>query len=432
MDLGAAGLLEQPFPAHGKPLAIVSHSSREAALAVLRDTCTNPTGISLLQGPPLSGKSTLIRTFVESLHDDFAVAVIDGAGLNTTNLLISVLRQFGFDIELFSTSELLGLVRVFALQQAASDKPPLLIIESAHELNPNALRALCELSALRVRTCSALKMVLASDRSLSTMIAASPMEPISRRIIHDFHLRPMTQIETQNYLHAKLRAAGAVDPHLVFPDDICAELWNASGGWPGITDRVALFALARAKRLPVAVDEIEHPTLPSGTWDKEDLQQDDISPTKPPQLIVVMDGGVINGVSMENSRFLIGRSEHNDITIDSQFVSRHHAMLIREGASTFLIDLNSTNGTFVNSKRVSNHVLVHDEILTIGHDQIKFHDPQAAERDLLDNAQFAETAVMKTLADMRDLLAQKKTPVLPAVAEEIVPATSEDLPTIHI
>ena len=223
MDLGAAGLLEQPFPTHGKPVAVVAYSSKEAALAVLRDTCKNQTGISLLQGPPLSGKSTVIRTFVESLQDDFAVAVVDGAGLNTTNLLISVLRQFGFDIELFSTNELLGLVRVFALQQAASDKPPLLIIESAHELNPSALRALCQLAALRVRTCSALKMVLVSDRSLSTMIAAAAMEPISLRIIHDFHLRPMTQIETQNYLHAKLRAGGSIDPHLVFPADICCQ-----------------------------------------------------------------------------------------------------------------------------------------------------------------------------------------------------------------
>jgi pSer/pThr/pTyr-binding forkhead associated (FHA) protein len=107
-------------------------------------------------------------------------------------------------------------------------------------------------------------------------------------------------------------------------------------------------------------------------------------------------------------------------------------MLIREGASTFLIDLNSTNGTFVNSRRVSNHVLIHDEVLTIGHHQIKYHDPQATARDLLDDAQFADTAIMKTLADMRNLLEQENTTVMEPAADEIVPAASEDLPTIQI
>ena len=149
MDLGAAGLRQQPFPTHGKPLSIVPYASEQAAIEMLQATCLHPTGLSLLQGPTLSGKSTLIRSFVESLHEDCSVAVIDGKGLNTTKLLSSVLRQFGYALDLNSANELLGLVRVFALQQAAHHEPPLLIIENAHELNPSALRALCELAELR-------------------------------------------------------------------------------------------------------------------------------------------------------------------------------------------------------------------------------------------------------------------------------------------
>ena len=159
MDLGAAGLSQQPFPTHGKPLAIASYASKLAALEALNDSLAHQTGLCLLQGPALSGKSTLIRAFVEPLHEDSAIAVIDGKGLNTTNLLISVLRQFGYNLELSSANELLGLVRVFALQQAASHEAPLLIIENTHELNPSALRALCELAELRVRNDSALKFV---------------------------------------------------------------------------------------------------------------------------------------------------------------------------------------------------------------------------------------------------------------------------------
>ena len=68
MDLGAAGLKEQPFRTHGKPLAIVSYASQQEALKVLEETCTSKHGLSLVQGPTLAGKSVLIRQFVDTVE----------------------------------------------------------------------------------------------------------------------------------------------------------------------------------------------------------------------------------------------------------------------------------------------------------------------------------------------------------------------------
>jgi general secretion pathway protein A len=426
MDLGAAGLSQQPFPTHGKPLTIVPYASNVAAIEMLGDTYAHSTGLSLLQGPALSGKSTLIRIFIESLQEDCSAAVIDGKGLNTTNLLMSVLRQFGFDLQLSSANELLGLVRVFALQQAASNNSPLLIIENAHELNPSALRALSELAELSVRAKSALKMVLVSDRSLQSMMASEAMAPIAKRVVHNFHLRPMNRDESKQYLHAKLSAAGSNYPAFILSDEVCRDIWRASAGWPGIVDRVALLALAQSDTLPVAVADIEHPSLPSGTWaDKphEELMPENVAPPEPPRLIVTNSGSVMNDLAMDKPRVLVGRSEHNDISINSRFVSRHHALLVRHGTATFLMDLNSSNGTFVNSKRVSNHVLIHDDVITLGHHRIKFHDPCATSRGELDGTEFADTVIMKTLQDMRNLLAQENTALLPTA--------TENLPTIQ-
>ena len=109
MDLAAAGLSEQPFPTHGKPLAIVTYRSERSALKVLHETRDSTTGLSLIQGPSLSGKSTIIRTYLESLPEDYSVAVVDGKGLNTTNMLVEVLRQYGYALELSSANELLAL-----------------------------------------------------------------------------------------------------------------------------------------------------------------------------------------------------------------------------------------------------------------------------------------------------------------------------------
>ena len=421
MDLAAAGLKEQPFPSHGKPLAVLSYDAQREALEILNDTYQHSTGLCLLQGPTLSGKSTLVRRFIDTLHEDCAVALVDGRGLNTTNLLTGTLQQFGFTLETSSANELLGLVRVFTLQQAAAHEPPLLIVENAHEMNPSAMRALCELADLRVRTGSALKIVLVSDRALAGLIRKPEMQSIERRLLHDFHLRPMSQQETRELLHAKLRAAGSDYPDFIFPDAVCTELWRASGGWPGILDRLALLTLARADTLPVPIEEVEHPALPMGTWDEAENAPPEYEPAvvpDAPQLIVSSDGKVIGDVRMEQPRLLIGRSDLNDIAISSRFISRHHVLLVRHDNATFLMDLNSTNGTFVNAKRVSNHVLLHDDVISIGQHKIKFNDRSSRTRGKLEGAGFNDTVIMKTLEDMRNLLEQENTAQLPVISED--------------
>lgn len=422
MDLGAAGLNEQPFRTHGKPLSVVSYASHHEALKVLEQTRTTDNGLSLLQGPTLSGKSTVIRQFVDNLPDECSVAVVDGNGLNTAGLLEAVLRQFGYVLDHSSTSELLAMLRVFALQQAASHEPPILIIENTHALNPSALRAVCELASLKLRGTSVLKMVLVSDRSLWSIIAVPAMQPIARRVMHNFHLRPMTNSEAMEYVYTKLRAAGSSVPEFVFPIPVCTELWRASGGWPGILDRLALLALANAETLPVSAAQLERPVLPRGTWDEVYAggvrKETGIAPG-PPILYVSHDGVTVDELTFDKPRLLIGRSEHNDIPIANKFISRHHVLLVRHGSATFLMDLNSTNGTFVNSKRVSNHLLTHDDVITIGHYRIKFVDPHATERGRLEGVEFADTVVMKTLDDMRRLLAEENTQVLPAVTENL-------------
>ena len=150
--------------------------------------------------------------------------------------------------------------------------------------------------------------------------------------------------------------------------------------------------------------------MPTPTWDHSgqsaDSGEHDI-PDKPPHLVVTNNGSVLQELTIDKARILIGRSDHNDVSIGSRFISRHHAMLVRHGSSTFLMDLNSTNGTYINSKRVSNQMLCHEDVVTLGHHKIKFYDPFATTRDPLDGPEFADTAIMKTLEDMRNLLRRK-------------------------
>jgi pSer/pThr/pTyr-binding forkhead associated (FHA) protein len=320
------------------------------------------------------------------------------------------------------------MLRVFAIQQAVSYEPPLLILENTHDLNPVALRSLCELASLKTRNNkSALKMVLVSERSLLSIIETPPMESIRKRVSHDFHLRPMTYREATDFLYHKLRMAGCSTPEFVFPTAVCIQLWRSSGGWPGILNRIALLTLAKAETLPATVDLIENPTIPEGTWHEGSLTENKNEPEskpEPPTLYVSFDGEVLQELTMEKPRILIGRSKHNDIAVPSKFVSQHHAMLVRNGNATILMDLNSTNGVFVNSKRVSNYFLVHDDVISVGHHRIKFVDPYAVKRESSNDDTFSDTAIMKSLDDMRNLLAEED--------PEIPPSQSEDLPILGV
>ena len=415
MELDAAGLQEQPFRTQGRPLVFVAYAGQEAAFEYLERIYDHRFGLGLIQGPPLSGKSTLLRQFAEFKTSDVAVALVNGSGLNADGLLQAVLSQFGYELESSSVNELLNMLKVFLQQQTASGQAPLLIIENTHEMNPSALRVLCELSKLRVRQYFALRLVLASDHSMTAMIDAPAMNCISKRLGDIFKLRPLTQDETTDYLYAKLRAGGCFDPENVLPNDVCDELHDASGGWPGIIDRIAILALAKAEYCPIRPEQIERPVLPrfAEIKDTGTVPDDGAEKIGPPQIILTLNGETLREMTMDRRRLLIGRSDHNDLCINSTYVSRHHAMFVKFGVATLLMDLNSRNGTFVNSRRISNQVMLHDDIINIGNHRIKFVDPNARERSVLEGASYADTVIMKDLSDVRKLLARGGTEALP-------------------
>jgi pSer/pThr/pTyr-binding forkhead associated (FHA) protein len=74
----------------------------------------------------------------------------------------------------------------------------------------------------------------------------------------------------------------------------------------------------------------------------------------------------------------IGRAMENDIVITSKRVSREHARVERQGRRRVLVDLGSTNGTFLNDERVLAPVELRDgDCVSIGDVALVFHDPES-------------------------------------------------------
>jgi len=68
----------------------------------------------------------------------------------------------------------------------------------------------------------------------------------------------------------------------------------------------------------------------------------------------------------------LGREEENTVVIASDQASRRHARIFVSGGAHVLVDLESTNGTFLNSKLVKEQPLRHGDVVRIASTVLKY------------------------------------------------------------
>jgi hypothetical protein len=84
-----------------------------------------------------------------------------------------------------------------------------------------------------------------------------------------------------------------------------------------------------------------------------------------PRLVVERSPDLEPGAEHElQGGLTIGRSESSQLTVPDAFVSHMHARVFRRGQFHFIEDLGSTNGTYVNDRRIvqETQLKVHDEL----------------------------------------------------------------------
>jgi phosphoserine phosphatase RsbU/P len=88
------------------------------------------------------------------------------------------------------------------------------------------------------------------------------------------------------------------------------------------------------------------------------------------------DADGLHSVDLDRDSTSIGRSPSQDIVLSDPCISRHHAVIVREGDIYTVVDQNSTHGTFLNATRVERAILNSGDILQMGSLkslQLRFH-----------------------------------------------------------
>ncbi|MDD5167794.1 MAG: FHA domain-containing protein [Syntrophales bacterium] len=122
-------------------------------------------------------------------------------------------------------------------------------------------------------------------------------------------------------------------------------------------------------------------------------------------------GAVIKEIPLEKDLTTIGRREDNDIIVDNQSVSGHHAQILREEDSFFIEDLSSLNGTFVNGYKITKFELFKDDKILIGLHTLDFVSekvrPQEEKKGFNIRGRSMDETMVITPQDQKKILAAR-------------------------
>lgn len=92
------------------------------------------------------------------------------------------------------------------------------------------------------------------------------------------------------------------------------------------------------------------------------------------KLIVTKNKQEVNQIHLERTVITIGRKHVNDLHLDDLSVSGSHAKILTVGNDSFIEDLNSTNGTFINGNRINKSQLKNNDEIKIGEYQLRYQN----------------------------------------------------------
>ncbi|MCG8365908.1 MAG: adenylate/guanylate cyclase domain-containing protein [Pseudanabaenales cyanobacterium] len=120
-----------------------------------------------------------------------------------------------------------------------------------------------------------------------------------------------------------------------------------------------------------------------------------------PYLVLQTESGKRHLSLVGSNCWTIGRSDDNNFVLPDRWISRNHAMLqCMETGEFYLIDLGSRNGSFVNGRRVSVPVTLHNgDLLTFGQTELQFYCPSVESQanstlNTIDSQDFTATATL--------------------------------------
>ena len=385
-------LHELPFRLSPDPEFLYLSKQHARAKAYMESTIWFTDGFVVITGEIGSGKTTLIETFLRELQSDVIVAQINQTQLSPTAFLQTMLVQFGFSPFHMKKPEVLATLNQFLTEQHSSGRKVLLIIDEAQNLTSRVLEEVRMLSGVETTKEKVLRIILAGQPELNDKLNSAELIQLTQRVRLRFHLTALSKAETSAYIDHRLEVAGS-QGRRIFAEDTYATIYKYTGGVPRLVNTLcdtclmAAYGKAQdrvtAEELEEAIRELQWVEFASGTNRMRALNMEHSMPSAAEshhvvgRILLASEGKTVVERELKPGRLVIGRTSDNDLQIDSKFISRHHCQIVTQPDSCLIEDLNSTNGIFVQSKRVRRHNLNDGDVVQVGQHEIMYIDERA-------------------------------------------------------
>ena len=362
-----------------------------------------------LSGPAGVGKTTLVRQRFRTLRD-VSVSWIDPLCETSEQMLLQLVGDVGPGPVDGTSAELRNILEVFLRHQAGNGRYSYVVVDGLERFPAAIVRELELLSQLRFRNRPIifLLVITRNEDLVANLLPAHNGGPLARAV-HQ-RLAGFTLDETRAYVRACLQGAGCDWAEELVPDDVIVDIQAFTQGVVGDVNALAGIALDTVATR--AAGSMRHPKLTravlkeAGThlslrydasaWAQvaeEALSAEAVHLSDPAELkvetarLLVSSGRkVVAEIVLNRPRMVLGRDDSCDISLDSRFVSRYQNLFMETPDGWVLIDLSSTNGCFVNGRRVREHRLRDGDLIAVGHHQLRFSGPQTKHAKTVDPA----------------------------------------------
>ncbi|MEM7282782.1 MAG: FHA domain-containing protein [Pseudomonadota bacterium] len=342
------------------------------------DTCV------LVTGEQGVGKSAMLDKLHPLLDQKLVTARASGGANNAAEFLSTILKSFGFQDFEGHTEEYRHILRAFIRHEATHSSKPVLIVDDADQIKPEVLFELCSLLGMQINGTKAVNLLLAGRPEVESALDCEELSLVWKSITVRSQFTGMGEMETADYVAHRLHTSGLHGDEL-FCDSVIPSIYRYTGGVPGLINRLCdscLTALAKEegdqvdeKVVKAAITELEltpRAVRSENERNKKVLADAAVGKDNAPRVVLSFEGRLLGVYTLDKERVTIGRHHFNEICIDSTAISRHHAQFLVNGKGVYLIDLNSTNGTFVNFKQVEQKLLRNSDIIAVGKHRLKF------------------------------------------------------------
>ncbi len=224
------GLKERPFTLVPDPSYLFLGSQHKLARAYLEYGIKERMGFVVLTGEVGTGKTTLIKSLLREKQAKQRVGVLYQTSVEAEDLLDVLLKEFEIRGHFGSSrAARLGAFNQFLVNAYARGERVVLLVDEAQNLGPKALEELRLLSNLQTEKEPLLQVILVGQPGLRDRLKHPALRQLAQRVAIHYHLRPLDEDETKEYIRFRLARAGGSG---IFTNTALEKLYDYTQGVP--------------------------------------------------------------------------------------------------------------------------------------------------------------------------------------------------------